>query len=109
MIAYPLIWIGFCVFKYQKKEEVITATGEIDLIEFAMGEQIAALKKRCGSLHTGADDKSVTWTTFDLKLTAKLKKHCEKINKKANEKDREENVEKKSEDNNKEVIKEKSE
>ena len=63
-------------FDYSLKNDVMTATGKFDAMKFALGDQIAALKKRCGSLHTGSDGKSVTWTEFDLKVTAKLKKNC---------------------------------
>ena len=66
------------IFDYQFKGEAITATGSFDILSFAMGDQIAALKKRCGALHTGKDKKSVTWTDFTLSVKAKLKKNCQK-------------------------------
>ncbi|MEM7646356.1 MAG: YceI family protein, partial [Pseudomonadota bacterium] len=51
-------------FDYSMKDMVIVAKGQFDALKFALGDQIAALKKRCGSLHTGSDGKSVTWPTF---------------------------------------------
>ncbi len=64
-------------FKYSLKDSIMTAKGSFDVLKFAMGEQVAALKKRCGSLHTGADGKSVTWTEFDVAVTAMIKKNCQ--------------------------------
>lgn len=63
-------------FNYSVKNDILKATGQFDALSFALGEQIEALKKRCGSLHTGEDGKSVTWTDFALAVTAKLKKVC---------------------------------
>lgn len=63
-------------FDYKKKEGRIEAEGVFDAMEYALGDQIAALKKRCGSLHTGSDGKSVTWTDFKLKVSAALTKNC---------------------------------
>ena len=64
-------------FDYTISKGLIQATGVVDLAKFAMGEQITALRKRCSSLHTGADGKSVTWTDFTLKVTAPLKQTCQ--------------------------------
>ncbi len=64
------------VFDYSIKAETITAKGSFDALKFALGDQIDDMKKRCGSLHTGADGKSVTWTDFNLAVTAKVKKTC---------------------------------
>lgn len=64
-------------FDYTMTKDSITAKGKFDAMKFALGDQIAALKKRCGSLHTGADNKSVTWTEFDLAVVAKIKKTCQ--------------------------------
>ncbi len=47
-------------FEYSIKDDTISAKGTFDAVQFALGDQIAALKKRCGSLHTGSDGKSVT-------------------------------------------------
>ena len=63
-------------FEYSLKGNTFNATGKFDVVDFALNEQVAALKKRCGSLHTGSDGKSVTWTEFDLEITAPLKKTC---------------------------------
>ena len=63
-------------FDYVIKGNTITATGKFDVLQFAMSSQFAALKKRCSSLHAGEDGKSVTWSEFALKVTAKLKKLC---------------------------------
>lgn len=64
-------------FDYSIKDDVISAKGVFDATQYALGDQIEAFKKRCGSLHTGSDGKSVTWTSFDLAVTAKLKKTCQ--------------------------------
>ncbi len=64
-------------FQYSLKDSIMKAKGSFDVMKFAMGEQVAALKKRCGSLHTGSDGKSVTWTDFDLAVTAMVKKNCQ--------------------------------
>jgi polyisoprenoid-binding protein YceI len=63
-------------FDYEIKGEKISAKGVFDAVDFALGSQLAALKKRCGSLHTGSDGKSVTWSDFNLEVTAALKKVC---------------------------------
>jgi len=63
-------------FEYSIKGDSVVAKGKFGLLKFAMGDQIAALKKRCGSLHTGSDGKSVTWSEFALTLNAKFKKVC---------------------------------
>lgn len=64
------------MFDYTLKDGFITAKGSFDVLKFAMGDQVAALKKRCGSLHTGSDGKSVTWTDFDLLVKAKIDGKC---------------------------------
>lgn len=63
-------------FTYKVDKEKITAEGVFDAVKFSLGDQIAALKKRCGSLHTGEDGKSVTWTDFKISVLAPLKKEC---------------------------------
>ena len=63
-------------FDYTVKDNTMTASGIFDALKFALGDQIAALKKRCGSLHTGSDGKSVTWTDFKLDVSAAFKKVC---------------------------------
>ncbi len=63
-------------FDFSVKGDQMIAKGVFDAVKFALGDQIAALKKRCSSLHTGSDGKSVTWTEFDLTVTAQLKKTC---------------------------------
>ncbi len=65
-------------FTYKIKDQMIEALGSFDALDFALTEQIAALKKRCGSLHTGSDGKAKTWTDFKLSVKAALKKNCEK-------------------------------
>jgi len=64
------------LFDYKMTDSGIEAKGLFDALKFALGDQIAALKKRCGSLHTGDDGKSVTWTDFDLEVKAYFKKTC---------------------------------
>ena len=66
------------IFDYSIKDEVLTAQGRFDALEYAFGKQIEKLKKRCGLLHTGKDGKSVTWTDFALEVTAKIIKTCRK-------------------------------
>jgi len=63
-------------FTYSIKDEMINAKGSFDVLKFALGDQLAALKKRCASLHTGSDGKSVTWSDFALSVKAKIKKVC---------------------------------
>jgi polyisoprenoid-binding protein YceI len=64
-------------FDYQWTAKGIEAKGVFDALKYALGDQIAALKKTCGSLHTGADGKSVTWTDFDLSVKAVIKETCQ--------------------------------
>jgi polyisoprenoid-binding protein YceI len=58
------------------KDGSIEAKGVFDAMKFALESQISSMKKRCGSLHTGSDGKSVTWTEFDLLIDAKIKQKC---------------------------------
>ncbi len=64
------------VFNYTLEKDTFKAEGVFDALKFALNDQIAALKKRCGSLHTGADGKSVTWTDFNVSVVAPLVKKC---------------------------------
>lgn len=63
-------------FNYKLENDTFKADGKFDALKFALGDQIDMLKKRCGSLHTGSDGKSVTWTEFNISLLAPLKKIC---------------------------------
>ena len=63
-------------FAYEIKKDVVEAKGSFDALDFAMTEAMDALKKRCGALHTGSDGKSKTWSTFDLRVEARLLKAC---------------------------------
>lgn len=63
-------------FNYKIKGNTVEATGNFDAATFAMGDSVAALKKRCGSLHTGEDGVSKTWTEFDLAVKGVTKKVC---------------------------------
>ncbi len=65
-------------FTAQINDQMISAEGKFDALDFVLTEQISALKKRCGSLHTGSDGKSVTWTDFKIAVKAPLKKVCGK-------------------------------
>lgn len=67
------------LFNYDIKGEILTAKGRFDTLKYALGKQIETFKKRCGLLHTGQDGKSMTWTDFDLSVTAKIVKTCKKI------------------------------
>lgn len=64
------------IFNYKIKTGVLNAKGRFDILEYALGKQVGKFKKRCGFLHTGKDGKSVTWTDFDLSVTAKIIKTC---------------------------------
>lgn len=64
------------VFDYKMTDSGVEAKGLFDALKYSLGDQIAALKKRCGSLHTGEDGKSITWTDFDLEVKAYFKKTC---------------------------------
>lgn len=48
-----------------------TLTGSIDVMDFLMGENLAALTKACYDLHEGK-----TWSTVDLSLAAQFTKNC---------------------------------
>lgn len=65
------------MFDYEFKDGMVVAKGTFDALAFALGDQLAALKKRCGSLHTGSDGQSVTWSEFALEVQAPLKRKCE--------------------------------
>lgn len=65
------------VFTYTLTKDTLKAEGQFDILKFALNDQVAALKKRCGSLHTGPDGKSVTWTDFKIAVTAPLIKKCQ--------------------------------
>ncbi len=65
------------IFDYKINAGVLNARGRFDALEYAFGEQIKKFKKRCGFLHTGKDKKSVTWTDFDLSVTAKITEVCQ--------------------------------
>lgn len=64
------------IFQYSIKGGIIEATSSFDALTFAMGDSVDALKKRCGSLHTGEDGVSKTWTEFDLAVKGVSKKVC---------------------------------
>jgi|GEM_PF-1264989 len=67
-------------FKVEEKTDAkgaaITATSSIEGADFLMGKGLAALAKRCKSLHTGSDGKAKTWSDFGLKVSVKLLKTC---------------------------------
>ena len=64
-------------FTYSVKGNTLTAEGTFDALKYGLGKQIAAFKRRCGSQHRGSDGKKVTWTDFDLKVTASIIKICQ--------------------------------
>ena len=66
------------LFRYSIKNNTLTAQGTFNALKYGIGKQIAAFKKRCGSQHKGSDGKKVTWTDFDLKVTAPVIKTCRK-------------------------------
>jgi polyisoprenoid-binding protein YceI len=68
-------------FDLKISDAKVSANGVFDAVHFALGEQIAALKKRCGALHTGPDGKSKTWTDFAIEVSAPIQKHCGKKDK----------------------------
>ena len=63
-------------FDYKLVKDTIEAKGSFDALQFALNDGIDGLKKRCGSLHTGTDGKSKTWTDFDISVKALTVKSC---------------------------------
>lgn len=59
------------------EERTFTFKAGIDVSDWNGSDAIKALNKVCKDLHTGADGKSVLWSTIDLSFTTTLKSDCE--------------------------------
>lgn len=53
-------------------------TGALDVLDFGAGESVAALGEACLDLHKGEDGISKTWSEAEIRLTASVKKECER-------------------------------
>jgi len=62
--------------KFNWKEESVTVTGTIDVLELGLGSGLQKLNEACLELHRGSDGKSKLWPTVDVKIETKLKKTC---------------------------------
>lgn len=65
-------------FKVQKTDPVVSATGTIDILDFAMKPSFQKIQEACKVLHTGTDGKSKTWSTVDLNISAQPINNCKK-------------------------------
>lgn len=61
---------------YELADNVITLSGEINVLEWNANSSLEALNEVCKDLHKGADGKSVTWPNVELSITTTLKKDC---------------------------------
>ena len=57
--------------KFDETTSMATLTGKVDVLEFALKDNLAALTKACMEKHEG-----VTWPDVELELVAKIKKSC---------------------------------
>lgn len=65
-------------FKTNTTETKVTATGSIDLLDFAMQNSLKKINEVCYELHKGKDGVSKTWSTVDLNITAEISSVCNK-------------------------------
>lgn len=65
-------------FDYKKNENKITATSNIDILNFNTQKNVRAMEKKCRELHTGKDGISKSWSDFNLKLEVTLITACDK-------------------------------
>lgn len=65
-------------FTYVNKNGTLTATGSIDVMDFAMSTSMKKINESCRELHKGADGVSKTWSTVDLVITATPVNTCKK-------------------------------
>lgn len=61
---------------YTLNDNIITLTGEIDVLDWSGGDAIAALNSVCEDLHKGADGESKLWSVVELNISATLDKNC---------------------------------
>ncbi len=61
---------------YNEKTGVFEASGSLDLMNNGFKPNYDAVHESCEKLHTGEDGVSKTWSTVDLKITAKIKQEC---------------------------------
>lgn len=57
--------------KLARLDKVATLTGSINVLDFSMSKELAALNEACKALHEGK-----TWSDVDLKLTAQFDVSC---------------------------------
>ncbi len=57
---------------YKIKNEKMSLNGEIDLLKFAMGDQVAAIQKACYVHHKGK-----TWSDVKINIESLIVKNCE--------------------------------
>ncbi len=65
-------------FTVKKTKGLVTATGTIDVLDFALSAAFEKLHSACKELHKGKDGKSKTWSTVDLTITAEPVSACTK-------------------------------
>lgn len=54
----------------------ITASGQLDIMNFGAGEALNSLHKACAEKHTGPDGVSKTWSEVELHISSQIKKDC---------------------------------
>jgi len=54
----------------------LTATGQLDIMNFGAGQAMSALSQACFEKHKGPDAVSKTWSEVQLKITSTLNKDC---------------------------------
>ena len=57
--------------RYKELKENFEAEGVIDVLDFAMSDELAAITKACEQKHEGK-----TWSDVNIKISAKFKKMC---------------------------------
>ena len=67
---------GNIPMKYTIKDGVFEATGTMEMSDFKLNDALVSISKACFDLHKGKDGVSKTWSTVDLKASAKFKKEC---------------------------------
>lgn len=61
---------------YSIDQNVWTAKGSLDVLDFGLKKGFEALHQACEVLHQGSDGVSKTWTQVDLQLSAKIERVC---------------------------------
>lgn len=54
----------------------ITATGQLNIMDFGAGQAFDSLHKACEEKHTGEDGVSKTWSEVELQISSKIIKDC---------------------------------